>query len=294
VGVPLQKTGVTDKNLYSIVSLDPSMGLFVSITQDVEEEGGDAVVIAGAVGKGISSEGVLTFPTAFSPATKVKTEQKFSLAPQLTMLSARTFVVAYYSGTNNDKIRVKMGTVTVTTVPDGGLPILDVLIGELFLELPPGPDDVVPNAYFALAPLSDDSLTIFYYSPGSASIPATNLSALLLATDSQTDNTLEIKVLLLFCFSFSLSFCFGHFDSASGIWYLASFSFFLSFLFSLAFSCPNLRTLEFLSTASHIISSHIVALHCSLVTPVPTGRGYAGSAQRCQARWSTACRALGI
>ena len=121
-----------------------------------------------------------------------------------------------------------------------------------------------------------------------------NLSALLLSTDSQTDNTLEIKVLLLFCFSFSLSFCFGHFDSASGIWYLASFSFFLSFLFSLAFSCPNLRTLEFLSTASHIISSHIVALHCSLVTPVPTGRGYAGSAQRCQARWSTACRALGI
>lgn len=86
----VESTTVVNYNLYELTTLSASAGIFVGITQDVDENADSAYVIAGKVNKNTYEIGTLTKSADYGT--------QYSITPTITRLSDTSFAIAYYSG----------------------------------------------------------------------------------------------------------------------------------------------------------------------------------------------------
>lgn len=90
----------TNYNIVELVTLDADSGLFVGITQDVDENNPTGFVVAGRVNQQTHEVGTLSVSEEYG--------DKYSVSPVITRLSDSTFAIGYYSG-NPSQISTRYG-----------------------------------------------------------------------------------------------------------------------------------------------------------------------------------------
>ena len=96
-----------DYNLYKIVTLDQSSGIFVSISQDVSNVTETAYVMIGRVTVSADDEYNIVY------GSKVQYADIFSLNPMVTSLSSVAFAISYY---DNSTIATRYGVIDSQTL----------------------------------------------------------------------------------------------------------------------------------------------------------------------------------
>ncbi len=99
-------TSYNDYNLYKIITLDQSSGIFVSISQDVSSQDETAYVMVGRVT--VSDD---EYSIAYG--SKVKYADIYSLNPMITSLSSIAFAISYY---DDSKMATRYGVINSETL----------------------------------------------------------------------------------------------------------------------------------------------------------------------------------
>lgn len=98
-------TKTTDYTIAELITLDTDTGLFVGITQDVDDDLATSYVVAGAVNKATSKISTLTQSIVYGG--------NYSVTPAIVRLSATSFAIGYY---NDTQISTRYGTFPMTHI----------------------------------------------------------------------------------------------------------------------------------------------------------------------------------
>jgi hypothetical protein len=82
-------TKTTDYTIAELITLDADSGLFVGITQDIDDGSATGFIVAGKVDKTTSKISTLTQSEVYAG--------NYSVSPVIVRLSATTFAIGYYS-----------------------------------------------------------------------------------------------------------------------------------------------------------------------------------------------------
>lgn len=144
---PLEDTSLmysstyNDYNLYKIITLDQSSGIFVSISQDVSSSDETAYIMTGQVTVK-DNEYSIVF------GSKVKYADVYSLNPMITTLSSVAFAISYYDGT---KMATRYGVINSQT--------LDITLSDPYVYA----DNTDYTKVHSIAGLTSSTYLLTYY-----------------------------------------------------------------------------------------------------------------------------------